>query len=252
MEQGYSWAFARVYNLWWTDFARDAAPRVLDYYEHTEIGTTDHTLLDLCCGTGQMSRSFLEHGYHVTGLDLSDAMLEHAAANNSEYVKTGQARFVQGDASDYQLDEQFGLVVSSFGSLNHLPSFEALRGCFACTRAMTKAGGTFIFDLNTRSGLQRWNNVTVQDSDEAMVVYRGIYDGGDKAYSRVTGFARDEDGRYSRFEQTTYNTVYDLDAVRAALLETGWRDAYFARISDLATPLDEPEREARVFVVATC
>lgn len=32
MQQGYNSAFARVYNLWWADFARDAAPRLLDLY----------------------------------------------------------------------------------------------------------------------------------------------------------------------------------------------------------------------------
>jgi len=83
------------------------------------------------------------------------------------------------------------------------------------------------------------------------VINRGIYDGGAKALTRVNGFVRDEDGRYSRFEETVYNTVFELEAVRAALCDVGWKAVYFARASDLTLPLDEPENEGRVFVVAS-
>ena len=38
-------------------------------------------------------------------------------------------------------------------------------------------GGVFIFDLNTRAGLLRWNNISVDDSEEAMIVTRGYYSG---------------------------------------------------------------------------
>ena len=145
----------------------------------------------------------------------------------------------------------FGLVVSTFDALNHLPDLDALRSCFACAHAVTLDGGTLIFDLNTRLGLKRWNNINVQETDDALVISRGIFDGGDKAYTRVSGFVRDEDDRYTRFEETVYNTVFEMAAVRAALLETGWRDAYCARLSDLAAPLDSPEEEGRVFFVAT-
>jgi SAM-dependent methyltransferase len=249
--QGYGAAFSGVYNLLWTGFARDLAPRILDFYARTPFASTEQTLLDLCCGTGQLSLYFLEHGYRVVGLDLSDSMLEHAKANASMFVQAGQARFVQGDAADFMLDERFGLVVSTFDALNHLPGFDALRRCFACVRAVTLDGGTFIFDLNTPVGLRRWNNITVQELDDMVIINRGIYDGGDKAYTRINGFVRDDDGRYERFEEAVFNIAYDLTAVREALLETGWRVSYFARASDLAAPLDEPEREGRVFVIAT-
>jgi hypothetical protein len=40
-----------------------------------------------------------------------------------------------------------------------------------------------------------------------------------------------------------------MDTVHAALLEAGFRSAYCARSDDLATPLDDPEAEPRVFFV---
>jgi hypothetical protein len=58
------------------------------------------------------------------------------------------------------------------------------------------------------------------------------------------------DGRYERFDETAFNTVFDMAKVRDAMLAVGWKNVYFARIQDLRTPLDEPEKEGRVFIVA--
>ncbi len=250
--QAYGEAFAQVYNLLWANFARDIAPRILDFYAATEIASSQQTLLDLCCGTGQLALYFLERGYRVTGIDLSEPMLDCARANTSMFVQAGQARFVQGDASSYTLDTPVGLAVSSFDALNHLPSLDALRDCFACTHAATVPGGTFIFDLNTRAGLQRWNNINVTDTADLVVINRGIYDGGERAYTRISGFVRiDDQARYTRFDELVYNTVYDLAAVYDLLLQTGWQKVSFARGSDLSTSLAEPEHEGRIFVIAS-
>jgi hypothetical protein len=112
--------------------------------------------------------------------------------------------------------------------------------------------GFFIFDLNTRAGLlSHWNGISVQDTDEFMIVNRGIYDGqSDRAWVMISGFVRTEGGLYERFEQVAYNTAFDMEWVRAALLETGWRSVYFARLSDLGAPIVDPESENRAFIVA--
>ena len=111
--------------------------------------------------------------------------------------------------------------------------------------------GVFVFDLNTRAGLMRWNNISVDNGQEAMIVTRGVYDGqSDRAYTRVSGFIRAANALYERFEETVFNTVFAMASVRDMLLEAGWRCAHCARIEDLADPITEPEQEGRVFVVA--
>ena len=249
--QAYGPTFARVYNLRYTTFVQDVAPRILSYYERAPIAQANKSLLDICCGTGQLAVYFLERGYRVTGLDLSEHMLRYARENVAPYVESGQARLVHADASDFSLDEQFGLAVSTFDALNHLESEQALRQCFQCVFAALVPDGYFIFDLNTRAGLMRWNNMSVNDDEQITIITRGVYDGqSDRAATRITGFIRNPDGLYERFEQTAFNTAFDLQRVRAALLDTGWRHVHFARVQDLAAPIDEPEREGRAFIVA--
>lgn len=82
------------------------------------------------------------------------------------------------------------------------------------------------------------------------MVIRGIYDGqSDGAWVKIIGFARLPNGLYERFEETVFNTVFDMERVKNALLDAGWKNVHFAQIQDLKTPLNDPEQEGRVFIV---
>ncbi len=249
--QGYGPSFARVYNMRWTAFAAQLAPRLRAYYESTPAGQLNYRLLDLCCGTGQLALHFLDRGYQVTGLDLSESMLEYARANAAPYIVAGQARFIQGDAAHFELDERFGLVVSTFDALNHLPDMDALIGCFHSVYPVLEEGGSFIFDLNTLYGLRRWTGMSVSDTPEMMLVTRSLFDEETrKGYTRISGFLPAQDGLYERFEETAYNTAFDLELVRQALLETGFRSVRFTRSEDFTAPVVYPEAESRIYIVA--
>ncbi|MBN1371526.1 MAG: class I SAM-dependent methyltransferase [Anaerolineaceae bacterium] len=250
--QAYNPAFAKVYNLRWGGFAAEVAPHLRDFYVATSLGQSGcREVLDLCCGAGAGALPFLEHGYHVTGLDLSPAMLEYARRNAAGYVELGAARFVQGDAADYTLDQPVGLAFSLYDALNHLPDRDALRRCFECTYRAVLPGGYFIFDLNTRRGLRRWAGVQTQEDDELFLLTRGVYSEEDRrAYTQITGFLRRDDGAYERFEQNAYNLILDMDWVRDALLESGWNTVHCAVMPKLDVPLEDPEKVNRVYFVA--
>lgn len=248
--QQYSEVFARVYNERWASFAQSVAPLIREYYEAQAGGTPDRTLLDIACGTGQLAAHFLAAGYRVVGLDIAQAMLDHARANNADAVAEGRAAFVEGDAADFTLDERFGLAVSTFDALNHLPDEAALAGAFHSAYRALRPGGLLVFDLNTRTGLHRWNGVNVQDDEDAFVLTRGIYDGGPLALTRVTSFVRGDDGRYERIAASFTNTVFEMARVRALLDAAGFAPVHFAAVQALADPVPDPEAQGRAWVVA--
>jgi SAM-dependent methyltransferase len=249
--QSYGDIFARVYNQKWQFYANRIAPLILEFYESTPLGVQEKTLVDICCGTGQLSAFFLEHGFRVVGLDLSDGMLQVARESLLSYIVARQASFVQGDAADFTLQEDFGLAVSTFDALNHLPDLDALRGCFRSVWKVLLPGGYFIFDLNTRQGLMNWNSISVDPGDEIFLLNRGIFDPEmEKAWTRITGFVRTPQGLYQRFEQTVYNTVFDLAQVKEELAREGFPNIYFALGTDLAASIDKPEEIRKVFIVA--
>jgi SAM-dependent methyltransferase len=250
--QAYGAEFARIYNTQWSGFSRRMAPRIERFYHGLPRSVRKHrTLLDLCCGTGQLAAYFLRKGFDVTALDLSSPMLELAEENMRDIVTNSSATFVRADVARFQLDKPHGLVVATYNALNHLPDLDSLRSCFASVAAATVSDGCFIFDLYTKRGVREWNGISVTDTGGTFTIQRGIYDGGSRAQTLFTGFIRDGDGdKFTRFEESIFNTVFDLTDVEQLLAETGWASAYFAQSDDLAAPISEPELEDRVWIVA--
>lgn len=247
----YGDVFAGLYNKKWSNFALQAAPRILKYYAQQDISRNNNSLLDLCCGTGHLAHYFLKKEFEVTGIDLSSGMLNYANRNNSKYVETGQAKFVQGDATDFTLEEKFGLIVSTFDALNHLPDINALKRCFRAVYNVTEDHGIFIFDLNTNKGLKGWTNIVIEDNEESMIVSRSFYDEMNlRAITNMTGFSKNQNGYYERFVHSITNTCFRLDEVEASLLEVGWKKVHFSKLKDLSASLENPEEEERVFIVA--
>ncbi|MBK8032034.1 MAG: hypothetical protein IPK17_21665 [Chloroflexi bacterium] len=63
-----------------------------------------------------------------------------------------------------------GLAISTFDALNHLPDADALPLFRLRVCRRSREGGVFIFDLNTRVGLQRWNNITLSETPEVTLI----------------------------------------------------------------------------------
>ncbi|MFC4443484.1 methyltransferase domain-containing protein [Caulobacter henricii] len=103
-------------------------------------------ILDLGCGTGLSAPALAQFGGHLTGVDLSGAMLDHARARG------GYDALVQGEAIAFLTDHPgaFDLIFAAdmviyFGDLSDL--FRAAAGAL-------RPGG--LFTLSTESGTGTW------------------------------------------------------------------------------------------------
>ena len=82
--QAYGQAFAEVYNKRWAFFSQSIAPKLEKLFAQSEAGgNSSRTLIDICCGTGQLAAYFLDRDYRVWGVDLSPHMIEYAIENNN-------------------------------------------------------------------------------------------------------------------------------------------------------------------------
>lgn len=107
-------------------------------------------ILDLCCGTGHLMNKVCEKGYQLTGFDGSEEMLEYARQN------APQAKFILGDARNFELPKHFDAVFSTSASLNHILDIEELRQVFQNVYSSLKENGLFLFDINHQGQMEKW------------------------------------------------------------------------------------------------
>jgi ubiquinone/menaquinone biosynthesis C-methylase UbiE len=87
--------------------------------ETSEAKATD-TLLDVACGGGVLACAFAPHVKHVTGFDMTPAMLARGADHAKELGLTNLS-WRQGDATSLPFaDGAFSIVLTRF-SLHHFP-----------------------------------------------------------------------------------------------------------------------------------
>ena len=102
-------------------------------------------VLELACGTGQLTIPIALQGLPTIGLDQSSAML--GVAKQRAAAASASTAFVQGDMRHFALGRAFSLVFVARNSLLHLLSTEDLLAAFAAVRRHVAPGGIFAFDI---------------------------------------------------------------------------------------------------------
>ena len=163
-------SFAWIYDKYWGDMSTRQILNILQTSALDHI-PTGGTILDLCCGTGQLAHALSLKGYHVVGIDGSEQMLRYAERN------APNCRFIQADARSFKLEEKVDLAVSAFDSLNHMMSLKEVKHVFNNVHSSIKKDGLFVFDLNMEEGFKaRWRgSFGIVGNDHACVI-RSNYD----------------------------------------------------------------------------
>jgi ubiquinone/menaquinone biosynthesis C-methylase UbiE len=102
----------------------------------------------------------------VTGLDLSETMVEMAAENAKAYGLSERVRFKKGDAAEMPFEDgSFDLIVSS-GSLHHWD--EPARIFDEVHRVLRPGGSALIFDLRSDAPKERIQEIAKGISSRIM------------------------------------------------------------------------------------
>lgn len=229
-------------------YANRVAPRIWAALEGAGEAVEGVHALDVGCGTGQLASYFLARGASVTGLDRSDHVLVHARRNNAAYLESGRARFVRADASNFRLDERYRVATSTFNCLNHLADHDAVRGCLASVLGVLEPGGRFLFDFDTRIGLEHTVERTEISDTEEDVTVRIRHFEGDRVVLYATGCFLHA-GAWHRYRETIRKIVIDAEQLRAEMHRQGWSSVVFTE-DDFATPTRDPEAAEVAHVVA--
>jgi SAM-dependent methyltransferase len=106
-------------------------------------------VLELGCGTGRITMAIAEAGKRITGLDLSERMLERAVKKRSalQVEARERVRLVQGDMTRFDLGETFRLIIIPFRPFQHLLEVRQQMDCLNWVHQHLAPGGRLILDV---------------------------------------------------------------------------------------------------------
>ncbi len=193
---------------------------------------TGGKILDLCCGSGQISHMLTDHGFSVVGLDASVSLIALAKKN------APGAHFEVADARSFNSSDRFHAAISLNDSLNHLLSIEDLKAAFRKVHHCTVPGGLFLFDLNLAHKYETsWTgtfSIVEEDAVCAVVATRDMQQRQARFDAAVFLLA---EGLWTRKDVRLFQTWFQPADVCAALIDVGFDDI---RLTDrTGTPLTD-------------
>ena len=109
-------------------------------------------VLELACGSGEITLALAEQGYHMTATDISKDMLEEAKAKDSQHEVVWRVM----DMSDIQDDKQYDGILCLCDSFNYLLEEEQIQAMLDGVMAHLKEGGVFIVDMHSMDRLEEF------------------------------------------------------------------------------------------------
>jgi SAM-dependent methyltransferase len=149
-------------------------------------------VLELGCGTGRITMALAQAGKRITGLDLSERMLERAVKKRAALHVEPRERvhLVQGDMARFDLGEKFRLIIIPFRPLQHLLEVKQQMDCLECVHKHLAPGGRLVLDVFQTDAERMHDPVHMR---EMLVTEYNTADGRKvKITERVAGFHRAE------------------------------------------------------------
>lgn len=214
--------FAEVYDLFMEDVPYEEWGSYLKELL-TDYGIRDGLILDLGCGTGILTELLAEAGYDMTGIDLSEEMLEIAAERRE--ASGHDILYLCQDMREFELYGTVRAIVSSCDSMNYILEKEEFLGILsAAARNYLDYGGLFIFDLNTEYKYRELlgEQTIAENRDEGSFIWENYYDEEEMINEyQLTLFIREDSGYYRKQEETHYQRAYTLDTVQRLVEQSG-------------------------------
>lgn len=105
------------------------------------------SILDLGCGTGNHAIPLVKRGYQVTGIDLSESMLEHARIKIGNAGEKKHLKLIRGDVRSFKIDRKFDAAIMMFAVLGYQLKNSDVSSTLKSVRKHLKKDGLFVFDV---------------------------------------------------------------------------------------------------------
>ena len=240
-------SFARVYDTF-MDYIPYEEWAVYLTGLFNEYGVNDGLVLDLGCGTGNMTELLAKEGYDMIGVDNAEEMLEIAMEKRE---KSGHdILYLLQDMREFELYGTVRAVVSVCDSVNYIDEEEDLTEVFRLVNNYLDPGGVFIFDFNT---LYKYREILgdrtiAENREDCSFIWDNYYYEEERINEyELSIFIREKENLFRRYEETHFQRGYTLDEMIRMIKDSGLE---FVTAYDAFTREAPKEDSERIYVIA--
>lgn len=217
----YEW-FAKVYDRLMEEVPYDEWAKWAEKELLASSSRPSLHLLDLGCGTGEMTLRLQQAGHQLVGIDLSAEML--TVAQEKADMLSLSPLFLQQNIVNLEGFSNMDGAVMMCDVLNYVTDSSEIRQLFKRVAETLAPGGLLLFDVHTPYKIR---NIFADETfafagDEASYIWECTYEEPDTVTHDVTFFVQQENGMYERWEETHVQRAYELTSLRNWLEEAGF------------------------------
>ncbi len=195
-------------------------------------------VLDVACGTGTFLFGMHEKGWEISGVDLSEEMLE-VARKKFDDNQINCNLYCQ-NMEELKILEKFDLVTCNFDSINYILSIEKIRKVFQNVFDVLKENGKFAFDIVTEYQALTFGSSNEWKVDGYVMKMKSEYN----PKNRIKKIRITLNYETEKFSEDHYQKNYDLNEISKVLEETGFEIKVFVDIESKLMEIDNKTTRA--------
>ncbi|MDD7403232.1 MAG: class I SAM-dependent methyltransferase [Butyribacter sp.] len=233
--------FASVYDRFMDNIPYDDWFRYL-YGLLKKEGICEGAVVDLACGTGEITRRLAAAGYQVIGADISEEMLEIARDKCQEDVL-----LIHQDMRELELVSRVAAVVCICDGMNYICNIEELEQVFQRVHHFLEPDGVFIFDMKTAYffGEILGSRTITENREDASYIWENEYYPEEQINEyllTVYELYDDERDLFVRTDELHRQRAYDSNVIAECLKKQGFSRVDVFEAFTEKEPADESER----------
>lgn len=174
-------------------------------------------ILELACGTGNITNRLIKKGYDVVGVDISSDMLTFAKQKANELGL--RSNYLNQDMIDLEITKSFDCVLCLCDGFNYILDSQDLNLIFYKVYNILQEGGYFIFDISSYHKISNilGNNTYAENYDHVSYIWENYFDDKTNICELDLTIFLKKNGLYEKIEETHIQRAYRVEEINKLL-----------------------------------
>lgn len=183
------------------------------------------SIVDLGCGTGEITLGLRNQTNNLTGVDYSSEML--SVAMNKTLEKSNQINWIHQDIRELEGFYNVDLIISYCDVINYLTKSSEVENVFKRVYESLSEEGIFAFDVHSQQyTIDSLINQTFADVSENTAYIWYCHEGDEigAMEHEITFFVKNKDNTYEKMSEYHYQQVFSKEFYVEALRKAGFQN----------------------------